>query len=285
MRFWKYNLYVICTALLFVGAIWVWRPLIARTQGLSVHFFDVGQGDAILIQERDNVQVLIDGGPSSAVLSKLGSAMPSGDNNIELVIMTHPDKDHVAGLVDVLKRYNVQTVLATMVPHALGEYQEILAIIQEKKIPVIIAHAPQRILLEDGSYLDVLYPFDVGIIEKEDKTNSTSVVTRLQYGSSSFLFTGDLETGQETELVYKNVNLNSEVLKVGHHGSKSSTGEAFLDAVKPNIAVISVGKNNTYGHPNQEVLSRLQDKGVRVFRTDMQGDIVLESDGRQVVEK
>lgn len=287
MREHKNKIYFFVIIFLSLSTIFVWRLVFAQHEGADVIFFDIGQGDSALISESNNVQILIDGGPSGAVMSKLGSAMPWGDNTIEIVIVTHPDKDHIAGLVDVFERYNIGTVIATMVPHSLAEYQEIKRLINQKNIPVVHIKAPQRIFLEQGSYLDIIYPFDVSNITEKDSTNAKSIVGRFIYGSTSVLFTGDLEIPQETELLFKQLNVSADILKVGHHGSKTSSGDDFLDAVNPIIAVISSGKNNRYGHPHEEAIQRILQKNIKIMRTDEQRDILLHTNGStwNIVEK
>ncbi len=281
--FWKPKLKLTAAAILLISAIYFWRPILSQSKNLQVDFFDVGQGDAILIEEPGNIQILVDGGPSNAILSKLGSEMPWGDKTIELVVITHPDKDHVSGLVDVLSRYKVKSILGTWDENQIAEYQEIKNMINEKGINKLEAQAPQRIRLAGNSYLDILYPLEIKH-EKTGVTNANSIVVKLVYGQNSFLLTGDLESGGETELIYKSVDLKADVLKVGHHGSKGSSDGKFLSAVNPKIAIISVGKNN-YGHPANEVLDSLQRIRAQVLRTDMSSDIILESDGQNLVLK
>lgn len=276
----KYSIYFILIVTLASTAFFVWSFVFAEHNGsLTVNFFDIGQGDASLVEVPGGFQILIDGGPDSSVLSKLGEAMPKTDKAIELVVISHPDKDHISGLVEVFRRYTVSHVLATMVMHNLADYEELKKIISEKNIPVTIARAPLRISWGEG-YMDVLYPFELpGEEVKDVNTNETSIVGKLVFGNTTILFTGDLEAGQETELIYRGIDISADILKVAHHGSRSSSTQRFLEAVNPAFGVVSVGRDNRYGHPHQEVLNRLEQNNVIVLRTDTSGDIVLESNG------
>ncbi|MDO8559338.1 MAG: ComEC/Rec2 family competence protein [bacterium] len=255
-----------------------------RGSGLEVTFFDVGQGDSIFIETPSRQQILIDGGPSSAILEKLGKEMPFWDRTIDWIILTHPEKDHLAGLLEVLKSYKVKNILWTGVVRDTAEYKEWQKLIKEENANIFIAEAGMRILgghdpAMAGSDLNVIYPLE-SLEGKESKdSNDTSIIARLVFGKTSFLFTGDATQSIEKWLVRGPTphNIDVEVLKVGHHGSKTSTSGEFVEAVSPEIAVISAGKNNSYGHPHQEVLDNLA--GINILRTDLSGDIKIISDG------
>lgn len=239
---------------------------------LEVTFFDVGQGDAIFIETSGNHQILIDGGPGSVVLEKLGEEIPFYDRTIDLVVLTHPHEDHISGLIKVLENYRVENVLWTGIAAETAiaaKWQEAI-----KKSKVHIAYSGQRIIA-DGMALEILYPFENLEGQKIKEVDDTSIVARLIFGSNSFLFTGDAFQSVEKKLIEQEVYLSSNVLKVGHHGSKTSTSQEFVENVFPETAVISVGKDNKYGHPNQETLAVLEKYGIRIFRTDEQGDIKI----------
>jgi competence protein ComEC len=249
-------------------------------QNLTVTFFDVGQGDAIFIETPNGNQVLIDGGPDDGILSKLGREMPFWDRSIDAVILTHPDKDHVAGLIDVLKRYEVDLILWTGVKHSSAEYRKWADLLDKKNIRAVIARAGQQIKIGDGAFFKILAPFDNLEKESSAKINNTSVVIRLDHGKNSFLFTGDIEKSVERRLLFEAHELmDADILKVAHHGSKTSSLEEFLQAVSPDLSVIQVGRKNRYGHPAEEVLDRLASVGTTILRNDLDGDIVIESDG------
>lgn len=273
-------------AALAVAAIFVWSTVFASPtdEKVKIDFFDVGQGDALLIDASNGNQVLIDGGPSDAILNKLGSALSFFDRKIEFVILTHPDADHLSGLIEVLKRYDVGEILETGIEDSTSEYATWNDLIKEKNIPVVFARAGQIIKISDNLAIKILYPLNK--INGEDyskNTNNTSIMGKVFYGQNSILFTGDAEGVEENSLLLNGSDLKVDILQVAHHGSKNSTGQEFLAAVAPQIAVIQVGAKNPYGHPTQEVLDRL--KGIKIFRTDQDGDIDFSCDLNECVKQ
>lgn len=267
------SLYVILLFLSILCLILAGIIFHSRKQELTVNFLDVGQGDAILIQEGSK-QILIDGGPNGQVLlEKLGKYVPFWDRNIEVIIATHPDQDHIDGLIDAMNAYGVSEVIDNSAESDSQVYKKYLETIGEKNIPRIKGQAGMNIKINDTANLEILYPGE--ILENNPKdTNADSIVAKLTYGENSFLFTGDLSDKKEKELAGKNVDLKSDVLKVSHHGSKYATTLEFLEKVAPRDAVISVGKNNRYGHPAKEVLDRILTRGINIIRTDEAGDII-----------
>jgi competence protein ComEC len=260
---------------LLILAFFFWRSL--PDGKLHVTFLDVGQGDAIFIQTPSGKQVLIDGGPSETqVLSELGRQMGFWDRTLDLVILTHPDSDHVNGLVGVLERYRVDTVIHRQIEMDSETYAYWLALVEAEGALVYEGQAGLSLTLDEGLEMLVLHP-GVGVWES---ANDNSVVTRLAYGEVSLLLTGDIEAEVEQELVATGAICRSTLLKVPHHGSCSSTTPAFLDAVDPELVVISVGADNRFGHPCDEVLERLE--GLPVYRTDEHGAVEVVSDGARV---
>ncbi len=247
---------------------------------LKVYFFDIGQGDSIFIRTPSHQNILIDGGPDSSVLSKLGRALPFYDHTIDLMILTHAHSDHVAGLVEVVKRYKVEKVLYTEVASSSADFREWRDLISQKGIAMVKPAAGQVYKFGEAD-LEILYPFE-DISQKEFKDlNDTSIVTRLEYQDTSFLFTGDApETVERQLLRQKPAELKSDVLKVGHHGSKYSSSMEFLKAVCPQYAVIQVGQDNKFGHPHKITLNKLNGLGVQILRNDKEGDVEMISDGR-----
>ena len=284
------SLYVILLFLSILCLILAGIIFHSRKQELTVSFLDVGQGDAILIQEGSK-QILIDGGPNGQVLlEKLGKYVPFWDRNIEVIIATHPDQDHIDGLIDAMNAYGVSEVIDNSAESDSQVYKKYLETIGEKNIPRIKGQAGMNIKISDEVDLEILYPGE--ILENNPKdTNADSIVAKLTYGENSFLLTGDLTTKGEQDLIKSLGNLgtkspigdlvpklHSQFLKVGHHGSKYSTSEEFLEKVAPRDAVISVGKNNRYGHPADEVINRLNGNKINVLRTDKIGDILYSCD-------
>jgi len=252
---------------------WIEFYNLNKTRLLEVNFFDVDQGDAIFIVTPQKHQILIDGGPSSKILEKLGEEMPFWDRTIDLIILTHPEKDHLIGLIEVLKRYKIENVLWTGIKRDTAEYEEWLKLIKEEGAKIFIAKAGQKVIIPK-SVLEILYPFENLEGQEFNNSNDTSIVAKLIFGENSFLFTGDVSKSVEKKLLDKKVDIESDVLKVSHHGSKTSSSEKFVSVVFPEIAVIPVGKKNSYNHPHQEVLEVLKNYG-KILRTDLNGDIKI----------
>lgn len=253
-------------------------------RGLRVTFFDVGQGDGILIETPLGNQILIDGGPSEKIVAKLGQTLPFWDRSIDMLILTHPHADHIDGLLEVLKRYDVNMVMESGVAHSIPEYREWHTLLKEKNVRVVLARRGQMIDAGGGARLMVLAPFEDYFEQSPNNIHNAMVVSRLVYGSGSILFMGDAEKMVEYRLVHDSSGIGSEtlhsdILKVGHHGSKTSTTDEFLRAVTPSYAIISVGRKNRYGHPYQEVLYHLISFGSTILRTDQDGDIQFINEG------
>lgn len=273
--------YFIVLLALVAGFIWYAIFTLEAQDELRLTVFDIGQGDSIFIEAPNGNQVLIDGGPSSAVLGKLGSVMPFWDRSIDLVVLTHPHADHVAGLVEVLKRYDVGMVLESDANYSTAEYAEWHRLLKEKQIPVIIARAGQKIHLSPKTELGILTPLESFVGKSPNNVHDAMVVSKLVYGSSSALLMGDAEKQVEYRLLLSGAKLKSDILKVGHHGSKTSTTQDFVRAVSPRYAVISVGRKNRYGHPTQQTLDTLAKFNIPIFRTDQGGDVEFVSDGKR----
>lgn len=265
-----------------VALIWYAVFYVGSHRDLIMTVFDVGQGDSIFIELPNGNQVLIDGGPSDAVLAKLGHAMPFWDHSIDLVILTHPHADHVTGLVEVLKRYHVGMVMESDVNYATSEYSEWHRLLREKHIPVAIAHVGQVVHLSPRAELDILTPRDSFIGVSPNNVHDAMVISRLIYASTTALLVGDEEKPLEYRLIASGEDLISDILKVGHHGSKTSTTEVLIQAVRPKFAVISAGRKNRYGHPHQQTLDTLHKFGIQIFRTDTDGDISFVSNGKRI---
>ena len=271
---------------LLVVAILVWSVALTMPDDkLHVSFLDVGQGDAILIQTPNGQNILIDGGPDSQKINlELSKKLPFWDRTIDLVVCTQPQADHVTGLVEVLQRYKVKQVLEPGVSYNSSIYREWLRLIEDKGIEYNIARAGQEIDLGNGIEMEMLNPPE-GLFEgTSHDVDNNGVVLRLSWGKVSFLFTADIGEEVEFELIGQRVNLKSTVLKVAHHGSKTSTSQQFLVAVAPEVAVISVGADNPFGHPSPEVWERLIDRvgEDNVYRTDEDGTIEFITDGERL---
>ena len=264
---------------LIIAASLVWAAIfyLQDRDYLTVAFLDIGQGDAIFIEAPNGSQVLIDGGPNQKVLSELSKVMPFYDRSIDVVIATHPDADHIGGLPEVLARYDIEYVFDSASASDTGVYKEWTSSVEKENARYTHVFRGTRILLGENARLDILYPFPGQISED---ANNMSVVAKLIYGKTCFILTGDLERVGEFKLLGDDISC--EVLKIGHHGSKTSTSDAFLAAIAPKFAVIQSGEDNKYGHPNGIVLNKLQAADIAALRNDELGLIKIRSDGERV---
>ncbi|MCK4744566.1 MBL fold metallo-hydrolase [Candidatus Parcubacteria bacterium] len=246
---------------------------------LRVSFFNVGQGDSIFIQTADKKDILIDGGPDKTVIKKLGKAMPFWDRTIDLIIITHPHSDHISGLIEVIKRYKIKEIFYTGVSYNSETYAELLRQIEHNKIELIEINKQQELTLSENLKLKILFPNE-NLREKNiENLNNTSMVVKLIYNENSFLFAADAEYEVEQILLEDEIGLSADILKVGHQGASDSSSLEFLQKVAPQIAIISVGANNKFGHPSLRVIRRLEKLGAKVFRSDQNGDIKIIANG------
>ena len=266
--------------ILFLSNVFVWIAVYQRQPGdiLTVYFLDVGQGDAIFIDSPQHGRVLVDGGANRKVLSELGNILPFADKRIDVVVETHPDKDHIGGLPEVISRYEVGMFLEPGVESENAIDDELKKRVRQKDIPDVLARRGMVLNFGDGVKLIMLFPTqDVTNWE----TNRASIVAKLVYGDKSFLLTGDSPIPIENVLVNLDPKiLDSDVLKAGHHGSKTSTSLEYAQAVSPEYAVISAGKDNSYGHPHQEVLDILEKVGAKIVSTADSGTLKFETNGK-----
>ncbi len=270
-------------ATLFLISLGIWGAVIAATPSgvLTVAVLDVGQGDSIFIESPTGVQIVIDGGPDASLLHELPRVMHAGDRSIDAVIETHPDADHIAGFVDLLQRFTIGAFIEpgiakdTITAHTLEKE------IDQERIPRVLARRGMWLELGGGARLTILFPdFDTSALPG-DKANEGAVVAQLVYASTTMLLMADAPKDIEDHLVaLDGDSLRSDILKVGHHGSAGSTGDAFVATVDPSVAVISLGKNNKYGFPKQVTLDTLAAHNVKTLRTDEEGTIVFVSDGK-----
>jgi competence protein ComEC len=254
---------------------------------LTVAYLDVGQGDATFIESPSGTQVLIDGGKNGLVLRGLSKAMGFFDRTIDMVLISHPDLDHIGGLIDVFQKYEVETVVMTENISDTSAYELLQEKIATEGAEIILARRGQKFELGSGergmTTLRILFP-DRDPTNLE--SNTSSIVAELRYGESEFIFSGDSPQSIEEYLVSIDARtLQTDVLKVGHHGSKTSTAEIFVEAVSPALAIISAGKDNSYGHPHAEVTDRLTSYSIPYKNTADLGSIVLVSDGKEIYFK
>lgn len=263
---------------LAVSNIVVWLLISQHhSDSLKVSFLNVGQGDAIFFETPSGRQVLIDGGKNKKVVSELGRLMGLGDRSLDVVIATHPDADHIGGLPEVFARYEVALFIEPGVKSDNSLDDELYSRVATENSQTLLARRGQVVDLGDGAKLVILFP---NADPARWETNDASIVAKLVYGRVSFLFTGDAPI--KTENILLNLNkdiLDTDVLKAGHHGSRTSTSLSFAQAVSPTFAVISAGRDNTYGHPHKEVLNVLERAGAQIKSTSESGTITFETNG------
>ncbi|KYH28505.1 MULTISPECIES: ComEC/Rec2 family competence protein [Clostridium] len=244
---------------------------------LLVHYIDVDQGDSILVQF-NNKNLLIDAGPNN---KKTFSYLKRHKiKKLDYVIITHPHDDHIGGMSHIINHFNINKFYSPNITANTDSFKNMLLSLNKRGLKVTSISSEIRLDLKEK-----VCCFIIPSYSNHDNLNNYSLIIKITYNNTSFLFSGDAESLREEELINKGYNLSADVLKVGHHGSKSSTSQKYLDEVNPKIAVISCGKGNDYGHPHKETLLKLKEKGIITFRTDIDKTIVLESDGNKIVKR
>lgn len=246
---------------------------------LTVSFLDIGQGDSIFIQTPHGRTVLIDAGEGTSILERLGEETSFWTKRIDLVILTHPDRDHLEGLLEVLPRYKIEKILLTGIVHESQIYRSFLEMIVEQGIETFIPSPAHDWQIDEGVYLDILSPPEGYAFEEVQHPNDTSIVAKLVYGNTTLLLPGDAEAFQEQQMLLSDMDLRSEFLKSGHHGSRTSSGLDFLRSVQPRQVVMMNGKENPFGHPHLETVLRYDDLGMEWWNTKDEGTISFVSDG------
>jgi len=276
-------IFVCCFIVVSLVSIYLIVSLISPHK-LRVSFLDVGQGDAILIQTPSGKSMLIDGGPTNIVLEKMAHEMSYFDNDIDVIVATHPDADHVAGLIPVLEKYKILTTVVSPADGTTKIVDDLTSHIVVEHTDTHVAQRGDVIDFHDGVVVKILYP-SANYVGKKSDTNDASVSMVITYGDESFLLTGDLPSTEESKLLGEDLPKYITVYKVGHHGSKYSSGEQLLTYIKPEYAVVSAGKDNKYGHPNIETIDRLQKYAQEILSTVDKGTISFITDGRMMEVK
>lgn len=246
---------------------------------MIIHYIDVGQGDCILIQV-NNKNLLIDSGPSTNRKDLLNYLKKINIKKFDYIITTHPHDDHIGNMDTIIKRYDVGEFYSPKVITSSDTFDSLISALVDKNLKInVLKKGSNKINLGKNATLKVLSP------SKDftsDNLNNYSPIIKINFLDNSFLFTGDAETSDENLVLCENNDLNADILKVGHHGSSTSTSLDFLNSINPSVAIISVGKNNSYGHPSNEVLSLLDKSNIKTLRTDISGNIIVISDGKNV---
>lgn len=270
---------------LTISLIFIYSNVFSLHNGkLRVVFMDIGQGDSILIKSPSGNKIIVDGGPGSNILNSLSKNLSFWDRDIDMIVVTNPDKDHFEGFIPVLDSYKVALFLK---PETEANdnviYRELLSVVSDKKVDTIVASSGQKIDIGGGAFIEIIFPDRKGL--KDLSHNDGSLVFRLVYGKTSILFTGDSTEKIEKFLLENYPNkLKSDILKVAHHGSKTSSSKNFIKEVSPKWAVISAGKMNSFGHPHKEVLDTLSSLNIDILGTYDKGDILFESNGDYFTE-
>lgn len=280
----KYLPYILIGGLFVFGVFVLYKTFSSPHKYLKVVFLDVGQGDAIYIEAPNGRQMLIDGGPDATLLSSLSKVMPFADRSLDMIIATHGDMDHIGGFPVLLDNYKVMSIIENGATANSKVFSSLEEKVSKKKINKIIARRGMRIILDDNKniYFDILFPDrDVSGMD----SNDGSIVGKLVYGENSFMFTGDATVYTENLIEWNESDstLKSDVLKLGHHGSRTSSSILWLEKVDPEIAIISAGKNNKYGHPHKELLERLSLLHIPFLSTADLGNIIFKSDGVKLI--
>ena len=244
---------------------------------IKIHYIDVGQGDSILIQV-NNMNLLIDAGPSSSIDKLTTYLNKQNISKLDYVIATHPHEDHIGGMTAIIKKYNIGQFYAPKIISNTRAFETMVNALKSKNLKINIAKEGVTINLGKNTECIILAPNNEGY----DSINNYSAVVKVTYGNSKFLFQGDAEKLSESEILSKNLDVTCDILKVGHHGSTSSSSTAYLDKASPKIAIISCGKNNDYGHPHKATIAALIKRNIQIYRTDIDGNIVFESDGTTI---
>ena len=248
---------------------------------MIVHYIDVGQGDSILIQV-NNKNLLIDAGPKSDNKKFLNYLSDLNLQKLDYVIATHPHEDHIGNMSDVIDDYKVLNFYAPKVQTTTKTFEKMIESLKSKNLKInVLKRGTDSINLGKNTKVTIFSPAK----DSYEDLNNYSPVIKIQYGKTSFLFTGDAQKDVEEEILASNEDISANVLKVGHHGSSTSTTQDFLNKVHPIIGVISVGKDNTYNHPNSDTLKRLTENKITIYRTDKDGSVVLSSDGSNITKK
>ncbi|MGG7177076.1 ComEC/Rec2 family competence protein [Clostridium paraputrificum] len=278
---------IVCFFTVFLTGCTNTTPPVGDTKGeMKVHYINVGQGDSMLVQVNDK-NMLIDCGPRSGKDELFNYLNELNIKKLDYVIATHPHEDHIGNMGDVVRKYEIGAFYAPKVEHTTKTFENMIEALQKKNLKInTIKAGTDSIDLGQGTRVSIFSPVKDEYKEgSKPDFNNYSPIMKIEFGSNSFLFTGDAEKEVESEVLANKSDVKADVLKFGHHGSSTSTSEEFFKAVNPSIGVISLAADNSYGHPHKETLKTIKDNNLTVYRTDKDGDIVLVSDGTTIKKK
>lgn len=258
-------------------------------KNLEIYFIDVGQGDCTLIKTESNKIILIDGGEGNSEKYNQGEnvvlpyLLDRGITKIDYIMISHFDSDHCGGLFYIIENLKVKNIIIGLQSEEYSQYTNLLNLIKNKNINLIVVQNGMRLKIDTTSYFDILWP-DINNLVQENSINNNSIVAKFCYKNKTILFTGDIEEPAENILInIHGNNLKSDILKSPHHGSHSSSTNEFINLVKPQIVLIGVGKNNSYGHPSEVVIDRYLSTGMKIYRTDLMGEITIKISGKKIL--
>jgi competence protein ComEC len=255
---------------IFIGVLFVCSLTFNK---FKISFLNVGQGDSIFVRTPDDYTILVDGGPSGAVLEELAKVMPIYNRTIDVLILSHPHADHVNGLVEIVKRYNIKSVFIVGAEYGNAYYEKFLEVLKENKVDVNFANSKRDIKVGGDVYIDVVWPVKTMVGEKFENINNASLAVKIIYSDKIIFLGGDAEKEEEGQILESGFDINANLLKAGHHGSKTASSQEFLNAVNPQTVVIQSGKDNSFGHPHKQTLEKLFNMGIEVRRNDSEGRI------------
>jgi competence protein ComEC len=284
---WLRRAALLATSIVWLAAVLAWHSVLAPAPDLTVTFLDVGQGDSIVVRTPRGHILVVDTGwvtpdddaGRSVVLPYLRA---QGVNRIDALLLTHPDDDHIGGAHTLIERIKIDRLLVSSLPSTAPNYIRVLNAARERGVKVEHLARGQAFGFHGPAFAEVLNPPAGAQPRSRHSDNDGSLVVRVRFGRTSLLLTGDAEAVAEQDMAYNGLDLHAEVLKLGHHGSKTSSSEVFLDRVHPAVAIVSAGRRNVFGHPHPDIMARLANRGIRVFRTDRDGSIRVKSDGERL---
>lgn len=280
----SFSKWILGFLLVVLLSVWAAVAYAPSDNNLHITTLSVGQGDSILVQTPSHQNVLVDGGPDNSVLSELGEKLPFYNRTLDAVVLTHPHADHLFGLIEIVKRYQVKKIYLTGVSYTTNEYLEFLRLVKEKQIPTSAVKAGDKFNFGETDFT-VLWPKEDLTEKTVDNLNDSSIVLSVGYQNFKALLLGDLETDFQDQIMANEPLAKHQLIKIAHHGSSNGYNQKLIDQIQPEVAVISVGADNKYGHPAASTISSLEKSNIKTYRTDRDGTLEIVSDGAKLWKK